>query len=370
MTNIGCIPLMEIIQNQINNSEMKAISFYDYMSLCLYHSEYGYYVKDQTKIGKEGDFYTSSSIGTIMGETIAHYISTQPQATDGQFFSLVEWGGGTGRLAKHVLDELQNNHNELYELINFISIEESIFHKQLQLQSLTKHQGKVQFVTSGEWFNDKHQENVILFSNELLDAFPVHRLIYNQEEYYEIFVAWDDVEQIFIEKHIKCTDPLLLSYIKDENLQLNQGQKFEINTAAKEWMKKLMNSLNSATIITIDYGDLKDEIYSAHRMEGTLMCYYKHQASQQPYSHVGEQDITSHVNFSSCISVGENMGFNHSYMTQKEFLFQSGILNKLQQHNITDPFHPIVKKNRAIRQLLLSDQMSELFKVLIQKKGF
>ncbi|NDI33683.1 class I SAM-dependent methyltransferase [Chengkuizengella sediminis] len=368
MTNIGCMPLVEIIKKKINNCEMKAISFYDYMSLCLYHEQYGYYVNNQTKIGKKGDFYTSSSVGTIMGEMLANYISNQLQTNDGKNISIVEWGGGTGRLAKQVLDELQDNHIEIYELIKFISIEESAYHKQLQSNSLIEHIGKVQFVSAEEWLNEKHSENVIIFSNELLDAFPVHRLIYDDEEYNEIFVSWDDQENKFIEKYIKCTDQLLLVYIKNENLQLKQGQKFEVNLAATKWLRKLMNNLTSSTIITIDYGDLKDEIYAAHRMKGTLMCYYKHQASQQPYYHVGEQDITSHVNFSACISVGENMGFSYSYMTQKEFLFQSGILNKLQQHNITDPFHPTVKRNRTIRQLLLSDQMSELFKVLIQKK--
>ncbi|MFS1513487.1 class I SAM-dependent methyltransferase [Chengkuizengella sp. SCS-71B] len=367
MANIGCIPLVEIIEKKINNSEMKAISFYDYMSLCLYHEQYGYYVRSHTKIGKEGDFYTSSSVGTIMGEMLANYISNQPITKNGQNISIVEWGGGTGSLAKQVLDELQDNHYALYERIKFISIEESDYHKQLQVNSLIEHQGKVHFLTGEEWLSEKHTEHVIIFNNELLDAFPVHRLIYDQEEYYEIFVGWDDQAQKFMDKYIKCTNPLLLSYIKNENLNLKQGQKFEINLAAMEWLKKLMASLTSSTIITIDYGDLRDEIYAAHRMEGTLMCYYKHQASQQPYSHVGEQDITSHVNFSACISVGDNMGFSHSYMSQKEFLYQSGILNKLQQHNISDPFHPIVKKNRAIRQLLLSDQMSELFKVLIQK---
>ncbi|NBI29405.1 class I SAM-dependent methyltransferase [Chengkuizengella marina] len=368
MTNLGCLPLVEIIKKKINNSEMKAITFYDYMSLCLYHEQYGYYVRNQTKIGKEGDFYTSSSVGTIMGEMLASYISNQTQTKDEHNITLVEWGGGTGRLAKQVLDDLQDNHFELYERIKFISIEESDYHKQIQSNSLIEHLGKVHFVTGEEWLSEKHTENVILFSNELLDAFPVHRLIYDHEKYYEVFVGWDEQSQQFIEKYLECTDPLLLAYIENQNLQLNQGQKFEINLAATEWLRKLMNSITSATIITIDYGDLKDEIYAAYRMEGTLMCYFKHQASQQPFHHIGEQDITSHVNFSACILVGKDMGFSHSYMTQKEFLFQSGILNKLQQHNITDPFHPIVKKNRTIRQLLLSDQMSELFKVLIQKK--
>ncbi|MDP5273138.1 class I SAM-dependent methyltransferase [Chengkuizengella axinellae] len=374
MTNLGCMPLVNFIQNQIQSSEFQAISFYEYMSICLYHPEHGYYVKDKNKIGKEGDFYTSSSIGTIMGGTLAKFISRQSKNIEGQEFSLVEWGGGTGRLTKHVLDELYENHKDVYDLIHFISIEESSFHKQLQAENLAEHQAKVQFLTNEEWLNMDCDENVILYSNELLDAFPVHRLIYDQKEIYELFVGWSENEGKFIEKYMKCTNEALLSYVQQEGLSLNQGQRFEINLDAMNWLKKQMKSLESkkfAVIITIDYGDLNNEVYASHRMDGTFMCYYKHLASDKPFDHIGEQDMTSHVNFSTGIRTGESLGFNDwSYMTQKEFLIQNGILDQLQQHDFTDPFHPTAKKNRAIRQLLLSDQMSELFKVLIQKKNY
>jgi SAM-dependent MidA family methyltransferase len=57
-----------------------------------------------------------------------------------------------------------------------------------------------------------------------------------------------------------------------------------------------------------------------------------------------------------------------SYTTQKQFLVEAGILHRLQNHAIADPFHPVVRRNRAIRQLLLGDGMGDRFKVLIQRK--
>lgn len=125
-----------------------------------------------------------------------------------------------------------------------------------------------------------------------------------------------------------------------------------------------------AELITIDYGDVREELYAPHRMNGTFLCYRKHQAYDLPLLYPGEQDMTSHVNFSTLIDAGRECGLNQfQLMTQKQFLVENGLLNRLQPHDAADPFSPAAKRNRAIRQLLISDQMSELFKVLIQKKG-
>lgn len=116
----------------------------------------------------------------------------------------------------------------------------------------------------------------------------------------------------------------------------------------------------------IDYGDVSDELFAAYRMRGTLMCYHHHRANDNPYESPGEQDITAHVNFSELIYAARNLGFREiQYMTQKQFLIEAGIMDLLQEHSNRDPFSPEAKKNRSIRQLLMSDQMSELFKVLI-----
>jgi SAM-dependent MidA family methyltransferase len=100
------------------------------------------------------------------------------------------------------------------------------------------------------------------------------------------------------------------------------------------------------------------------------MCYYRHTATDNPLERPGEQDITAHINFSALQELGANARLRHqSLQTQKQFLIENGLLDKLQETiHIRDPFHPAVKRNRFIRQILISDQMSELFKVLIQSK--
>jgi SAM-dependent MidA family methyltransferase len=139
-----------------------------------------------------------------------------------------------------------------------------------------------------------------------------------------------------------------------------------LNLDAADWVEKLASRLKQAILVFIDYGDETEELIAPHRMDGTLLCYYKHRVHNDPYLLPGEQDITSHVNFSHIRRVAIQTGCRElSYGTQKKFLVESGILEKLSAHSLTDPFHPTVRRNRAIRQLLLSDGMSELFKVQI-----
>jgi SAM-dependent MidA family methyltransferase len=122
-------------------------------------------------------------------------------------------------------------------------------------------------------------------------------------------------------------------------------------------------------IITIDYGDRSGELYAEHRMNGTLLCYRDHRAYDDPYAFPGEQDITSHVNFDACIRTGEQTGITDwTYKSQKQFLVDAGILDRLANTATLDPFSQAARNNRMIRQLLLSDGMSELFKVLVQYK--
>jgi SAM-dependent MidA family methyltransferase len=364
--------MMEIIKHQILTSPEKSISFREYMELCLYYPEFGYYTNSKEKVGKGGDFYTSVSLGGLMGEVLAQYIISQT-ADSTQKLTLTEWGGGTGGLAQQLLDELERNHSEVYQRIAYISVEISPHHRALQAEKLSRHVAadRVKWMTEEEWFAGGPWDNIIVYSNELVDAFPIHRIKIQQGKPCECFVEWDEDKEGLLEKWITLADNNPLNaYINNLNVSLQEGQQLEINVAGTIWIRRVCEALHSGQLLTIDYGDQVEEVVAAHRMNGTLMCYRSHVAEDNPFLEPGGQDITSHVNFTALIQGGLEAGFQkHSLMTQKRFLVENGLLNKLQDTYSTDPFSPAAKRNRAIRQLLLSDQMSELFKVLILKKG-
>lgn len=363
--------LIEIIKREINSMPSQSLSFARFMQLCLYEPTHGYYMSDRTKIGKEGDFYTSSSVGTIMGEMLAKYCVDliERYFGDEPFVELVEWGGGNGRLAVQMLDELKRQYPDTYRIVKYISVEQSKRHVQLQKNALSEHAERVQWVTPDDWLSHRHSAAMIVFSNELLDAFPVHRIVCEQDSLHEIVVAWHEHEKRFVEKRVPLLNERLHDYIEAEGLSLRHEQQAEINLDAEQWIEQVGKAMRKGVLITIDYGDLAEEIYASHRMNGTLLCYRNHQAYDEPLIHVGEQDMTSHVNFSACMRAGQKVGFQRwSFVDQKTFLIEAGIMEKLKDHTNGDPFHPQAKINRTIRQILWSDRMSELFKVLVQFK--
>ncbi|MHC0615429.1 class I SAM-dependent methyltransferase [Paenibacillus sp. GCM10027628] len=368
---LGHPDVVNALKKAIRQSETRFISFRDYMDICLYSEPGGYYRNTNLKIGKGGDFYTSSSIGSVMGEMVAAFICRQVDLAvpSRETIHLVEWGGGNGRLALHILDEIKQAAPALYSRLSYTIIESSGFHRELQRQTLVAHTERIQFMNDSEWYASGTHDNVYVLANELLDAFPVHRIRYLDLKFQESFISWNEKEERFEEHWLPLKDEPLLDFIDRLKVQWTEGQIAEVNLAAETWIDAVAKQVKSGCCIIIDYGDCEKELYAAHRHRGTLMCYRKHQAHDNLLIAQGEQDITSHVNFTSCIDAAERGGFTScTLQTQREFLVEQGILLKLQDHFDPNPFSDVSKRNRAIRQLLLSDQMSELFKVLIAKK--
>jgi SAM-dependent MidA family methyltransferase len=357
------------IRQKIGAASGAAIRFRDYMELCLYHPQWGYYMQPREKIGKAGDFYTASNIGGVLGEALAYYIARQAASLTGQV-RIMEWGAGTGRLAAQILDSIRDHFPELYQRVHYIVVEKSPWHQQCQRQQLADHRHVVRQWTPEEALEAGGAGQAdFMLSNELLDAFPVHRLRQRQEALMELYVGWDVSTGAFCELESHCTDEALISFLRESGIELANGQTADISLEAPGWLSERLGELENGELITIDYGDTSRELFGTHRMNGTLLCYKNHLAGENPYIYAGEQDITAHVDFSACIRSGNQAGVAQwQLMTQKEFLLESGVLERLVSHDGRDLFSPAAKRNRAIRQLLLSDGMSELFKVLIQKK--
>jgi SAM-dependent MidA family methyltransferase len=366
--------LMKVIVEEMKSNEREMITFRRYMELCLYHPEYGYYMKSNPKVGLNGDFYTSSHVGTLMGEILAHYIAgywqDHPEESN---YCIAEWGGGSGRLAGQILDELQAAFPILYKKVKYIIIDTSPYHRDVQEKTVAAHRDSLHIHTPESWGTLELPNRTVVVSNELLDAFSVHRMIYSKGKFHEIYVSWDEATKQFCEQYRQLEEehPLCVMLAEHEvPLQLEEEQMLEVNPSILPWVTAIGDKLTKGMLILVDYGDLAEHLYTSNRMKGTYMCYYRHQGHDNPYVNVGNQDITAHVNFSACIRAGIKSGLiDWSFATQRSFLMNHGLLERLQNHNETDPFHPVVKRNRAIRTLLLGDGLGETFKVLVQKKG-
>jgi len=349
------------------------ITFRDYMSLCLYHPEFGYYRSGASRVGRDGDFYTSAYIGEMMGELLAERLVDLASARwpGGQTVEVVDWGGGTGRLAAQMLAAWQRM-GEAGERFRLTVADGNPAHLRQAREALASgiDAGRARVVPAVEAEREAWEGRpTIVVGNELLDAFPVHRVCVEKGGLREWGVAWDESDAKPVSCLLEPTDPRLAQWLEHQGVRLAESQTTEIGLDGADWTAWLAGRVGEAMLVVIDYGDSTRELTGSHRMDGTLLCYERHQAHADPFRHPGGQDMTAHVDFDLVRACAMEAGWNEVwYGTQKRFLVESGIMSKLTEHGIRDPFHPVVRRNRAIRQLLLSDGMSELFKVQIWAK--
>lgn len=358
--------------------EARCISFAEYMEICLYDPAAGYYRTGEARVGKAGDFYTSSGIGDLMARAIARaaeqwYSAVQPIAGDDPLL-LAEWGAGTGRLSAQLAAVWADKGTRTMPCFRQLLIEDHAGHaeaiqqsyRQLGIPTLPAVWTSLQaWERSEQWLG---RGPTLLIANELLDAFPVHRITCRGGALRELGVAGHTSEG-FRYVLLPVRDDRLLEAMKLGEMALAEGQTAEISLAANDWIMRLGGAMKSGRVLLIDYGDSGEELTAAHRMAGTLMTYRHHQASDSPFDQPGDRDITAHVNFTAIRRSAELAGFQTMYYgTQKQFLIDHGLLELLTDHDGADPFSDAARRNRAIRQLLISDGMSESFKVLILEK--
>lgn len=343
--------------------------FARFMELALYHPQYGYYMRPpepgSERIGWSGDFYTSSDVHPVLARALAR----QAEQIDGLLghpdpFTLVEMGPGKGLLARDFLDAIHRRHDSLRHRLRYVLVERSPAMRTLQQQNLQEWSEKPGLFTWVEDLSALAAGGVvgILFSNELPDAFPVHRVQVADGQLKEIFVDYRD--QTFVECLKPPSEPRLHEHFARLNLALPEGYRTEVNLHALTWMRQVAVALHRGVAITIDYGHTAPDLYNADRSEGTLLCYYSQMTSENPYERIGQQDMTAHVDFSSLAAVGEEQGLHVTGFTnQLSFLVGLGVDAMMAE------LEPESPEFRAAIHLLRPDGMGTTFKVLIQHKG-
>ena len=327
------LSLEQFLRERIRNEG--PLSFRDYMEEVLYHPELGYYTSTKPRIGVEGDFYTSSDLDPVFGKLIGRYFEELSEGFDN--FTIVELGAGKGALARDVLAQ-RRFHYMIFE----------------RSPAMRAHQQKVLDGFDVEWI-DELPPNLdgCIFSNEFFDALPVHRFIGRGGELKEIFVG-EDFEEIERAPSVAV------------DLALADDQVADINLDARNWIRRITASLRRGFHIAIDYGYLRDDFLA--QPHGTLMCYWRHHAHENPYIHIGEQDITAHINFSDLIDEGSASGLQFLQLSsQKDFLIELGILDEMQRLAYTGDAASMQRLLR-MKNLIIPDRMGERFKVLVQEK--
>jgi SAM-dependent MidA family methyltransferase len=341
------------------------------MEWCLYHPEDGYYQSERMRIGREGDFYTGPCVHPLFGGLIAKQLSQMSGRLGGAFFDVVEQGGGKGFLCEDILQWAKKNEPAFYERLRYHLIETSPHLLKVQKERLLEHQkeGKVFWMDPEAFEQGKALMEGCFLSNELVDAFPVHQVIFDRGILKEIYVTQDHGQ--LKEQWGELSDPRIASYFQSVDISLREGQRAEVNLKALDWVEKVARCLKTGFVLTIDYGYLAKELYGPHRSEGTLLCYYQHRTSENPYERLGEQDITSHVNFSGLIQKGKEVGLHLTGLVpQYQFLLALGLLQEMESLGSGMSEMDALQLRLSLKHLIEPEMgMGEVFKVLIQHKG-
>jgi SAM-dependent MidA family methyltransferase len=347
------------------------MTFAQFMEAALYEPGLGYYTPAGRKVGAEGDFYTSMNVHSAFGRLIAKEICRFWELLASPApFTVAEAGAGGGQLALDILDALCELNPPLYGALTYRLIEKEPSLKEAQAAFLSRHGERLAWSSPERLAAGELHFTGCIISNELFDAMPVHVVEMTGEGLREVYVgAGDDG---FVELLRPLSTPELSAYLERFEVRLLPGQRGEINLAAPAWIAAAAGALERGFVLTIDYGYLTEELYASQRRDGTLLCYHRHHTSEDPYALVGEQDITTHINFSQLMAAGEDAGLSTAwYGEQYRFLLGTGLMEELIRLEAAATTEKEKITHRlALKKLMLPEGgMGDTFKVLIQAKG-
>ena len=315
------------------------ITFAEFMELALYSPSLGYYTGGVAKFGRDGDFVTAPIISKLFGTTLAHQIAQILDHTPGR--QILELGAGDGSAAVDIMLTLEKL-DALPSSYCMLDVSPSSY--VMQREILSKKIPHLLHIF--HWLSDIPEKlNGVVFANEVFDALPVNLIELTESGMWEKGVT---IENNSFSWSNRMASQKILTALK--KLELPVPYNTEISLVGQALMNRLAKCLEKGVIIVIDYGFREEEYYHPQRFVGTLMCHYKHRAHQNPFTMIGHQDITSHVDFSRLANVAKNSNLEVvGFCSQAQFLINCGITNLLQKPDASE-----VQSSLEVSQKLIS----------------
>jgi SAM-dependent MidA family methyltransferase len=355
--------LLEEIRLRIRNHG--PLSFAEFMEAALYHPRWGYYSRVDDPIGAEEgrDYYTAPSRHPAFGALLGKQVAECLEGLRGSARHWIEIGPGGGDLAASLLEELTRRGLGSASGVSTTLVELSP-HRRLAQQRRLASRGfeqAVQWATPGEWTEGDGKIRGCLIANEVLDAMPVHRLVFRGGQFHEILVDWDEAP-------IEVLSPAgeeLAALARRQCPRPEEGHHLEVGRAAREWVDRVTARLECGYVFFFDYGFLAPEIESPRRRSGTLMAYHRHLANEEYLSRIGRQDLTAHVDFGMILEVAASHGlWARGPIAQGRFLLALGALDCLAD-SVEDTSFEKYRDRKALQSLFLPSGMGESHQVVV-----
>ena len=328
------------------------------MAAALYDPEFGYYNRsDLQRWGREADYRTSAERSELFAATFARYFARLYEELGRPArWTIVEGGPGQGWFAQRVLRSLAEEYPHVFEATLYCLEEISEDSTSRARELLAEFGERVCY----KW--REMLDKGIYFSNELLDAFPVHRVVREGE----LHVILDSNNNF-----TWTTGPFSTPRLAEPALSLAEGQIIEVNLGVDDWFAGVASKMKQGFVVTVDYGAEEDELYDPLlRPNGTLRAFSKHGFVDEVLSAPGEYDITSSVNWTQVKRTGERLGFETiEFAKQDKFLLSAGLLDELEKRlsrieNQADK----LRLTTDAREMILPGGMASSFQVLVQRR--
>jgi SAM-dependent MidA family methyltransferase len=357
-------PLAALLLERIRASG--PITFAEFMEACLYHPEHGYYSRPEAR--RFADYYTSPDVHPVFGRLLARQLAEMwEQLGRPAEFLAVECGAGGGRLAAQILEFAERELPEFFGALSYLAVEACAARREAQGQAIGRHLNTGRAVSRASL--PERIPAGCIFSNELLDALPVHGVVGGQEGLKEIRVG--ERNGWFVEVIVPEPSPSVAAYFARQGARLAEGQQAEAALAACDWIVEAGRRLERGFVLTIDYGHEAPELYNARHLRGTLTAYRDHRVSEEYYAAPGLQDLTAHVSFTALDLWGHDGGLERTGLaSQTRFLLALGRPNEFA--DVYDEGQTEMERLRARlvwKTLIYPEGMGETFRVFIQHKG-
>jgi SAM-dependent MidA family methyltransferase len=343
------------------------ITFREWMTAALYDESYGYYCReDRVPQGRAGDYRTAPESSPLFAATFADYFS--------RLFADLKWpdswtifeaGSGGGEFAYGVLSSLRRHDPRIFAATKYIIDEISPAARQRASERLTEFSEQVTFRRLADI--DAPVTAGVVFSNEIIDAFPVHRVVMREGNLRELFVGVNEKDFVWVEADL---EPSVAEYCQRIGLKLAKGQTAEINLEAERFVARAAGLLERGYVLTVDYGaERKALLDSSARPEGTLRAFHRHQMIDDVLARPGEQDLTTTVDWTQITEAGERVGLRTTRLERlDQFLLIEGLLSRLMEMSSTLDAPESVRLSTSARELVLPTGLAASFQVCVQEK--
>jgi SAM-dependent MidA family methyltransferase len=342
---------VNLLEERLRTTILKdgPMPFDDFMLQALYSPEVGYYAKNPS-IGRDGDFYTSVSVGPLFGRLLAQQFFQMWQMLDRPDpFWIVEQGAHDGQLSRDVRGWCKTEAPEFFSALRYGIVDGNPVDDCVEMNL------------------QRHPENHLVgvfFSNELVDAFPVHVVTFRDGTWQQGCAEVSN--HGFVWRYRPLKEPVIERALKERAIPEIEGYTTELSTMATEWMGHVGRIMRRGYVLTIDYGFPSHLYYAPHRTAGTLTAYAKHKRVDDVLANVGEQDITAHVDFTALARTGQQAGLSHlGFVDQQRFL--TGIAHD-ELAGAAGPRAGVAEHSRAFQTLTHPQHFGTRFHALLQAK--